>query len=202
MIAAIFEVEIAEWRKQNYLDIAAELKPLLEEVEGFISVERFQSLTNPNKLLSLSFFRDEEVVERWRNLPRHRAGQEKGRGGIFPDYRLRVAGLIRRVERISRDVPSRASRWATRLPTAEGVSPSARAAAEKLPRSTTFNRISRSERRFICSFRDQVNGSIAILSAFPSSAIFNQPCISERASPPCHPLLPSLHRLTCPTAPG
>lgn len=95
MIAVIFEVEISEGRKQDYLDIAAELKPLLEGVEGFISVERFQSLTNPDKLLSLSFFRDEEAVERWRNLPRHRAGQEEGRGGIFADYRLRVAGVIR-----------------------------------------------------------------------------------------------------------
>ena len=95
MIAVIFEVEIAEGRKQDYLDIAADLKPLLEQVEGFVSVERFQSLTNPEKLLSLSFFRDETAVEAWRNLPRHRAGQTKGRDGIFAGYRLRVAGVIR-----------------------------------------------------------------------------------------------------------
>lgn len=95
MIAVIFEVEIADGRKQDYLDVAADLKPLLEQVDGFISVERFQSLTNPGKLLSLSFFRDEKAVEAWRNLPRHRAGQAMGRDGIFEGYRLRVAGVIR-----------------------------------------------------------------------------------------------------------
>lgn len=95
MIAVIFEVEIAEGQKQDYLDVAADLKPLLEQVDGFLSVERFQSLTNPEKLLSLSFFKDEKAVEAWRNLPSHRAGQAKGRDGIFAGYRLRVAGVIR-----------------------------------------------------------------------------------------------------------
>ncbi|MEP2715052.1 antibiotic biosynthesis monooxygenase [Pseudophaeobacter sp.] len=95
MIAVIFEVEIAEGQKQAYLDVAAELKPLLQEVEGFISVERFQSLSSPNKLLSLSFFRDEQAVQRWRQLTEHRAAQGKGRAGIFANYRLKVAGVLR-----------------------------------------------------------------------------------------------------------
>ena len=95
MIAVIFEVEVAPARRQDYLDIAAELRPFLEQVDGFLSIERFQSLTNPEKLLSLSFFRDEEAVRNWRNLSQHRSAQRKGRDGIFADYRLRVAGVIR-----------------------------------------------------------------------------------------------------------
>ena len=95
MIAVIFEVQVVPARKQDYLDIAAELRPLLEQVDGFLSIERFQSLTNPEKLLSLSFFRDEEAVWNWRNLSQHRSAQSKGRDGIFADYRLRVAGVIR-----------------------------------------------------------------------------------------------------------
>jgi len=95
MIAVIFEVEIAEGRKGEYLDIAAEMRPMLEQVEGFISVERFQSLTNPTKLLSLSFFEDEAAIMRWRTLEQHRGAQTKGREGIFADYHLRIAGVIR-----------------------------------------------------------------------------------------------------------
>jgi len=95
MIAVIFEVEIADGRKTDYLDIAAELKPLLEQIDGFISVERFQSLTNEGKLLSLSFFRDEDAVATWRDLAEHRVAQTKGRAGIFADYRLRVASVLR-----------------------------------------------------------------------------------------------------------
>ncbi|MBS9716047.1 antibiotic biosynthesis monooxygenase family protein [Pseudohalocynthiibacter aestuariivivens] len=95
MIAVIFEVKIAEGRKQDYLDIAAELRPLLAQVDGFISVERFQSLTNPQKILSLSLYRDEQAVQDWRNLTKHRDAQGKGRAGIFSDYKLRVASVIR-----------------------------------------------------------------------------------------------------------
>ncbi|KIC24747.1 MULTISPECIES: antibiotic biosynthesis monooxygenase family protein [unclassified Leisingera] len=95
MIAVIFEVEIAAGRKDAYLEIAAELRGLLEEMEGFISVERFQSLSAPDKLLSLSFWQDEAAVQRWRHLAEHRVAQGKGRAGIFADYRLRVAGVIR-----------------------------------------------------------------------------------------------------------
>ena len=93
MIAVIFEVWPA--RREQYLDIAAELRPRLQEIDGFISVERFESLTEPGKMLSLSFFRDEEAVKAWRNVAEHRAAQAKGRTGIFQDYRLRIAGVIR-----------------------------------------------------------------------------------------------------------
>ena len=95
MISVIFEVTPAEGAQESYLDIAAELKPLLEEVDGFISVERFQSLSTPGKLLSLSFFRDEAAVQDWRTRARHRAAQTRARGGLFADYRLRVASVIR-----------------------------------------------------------------------------------------------------------
>lgn len=95
MIAVIFEVEIAEGRKPDYLEIAAELRDQLTEVDGFLSVERFQSLSNPDKLLSLSFFRDEDAVQTWRNLNMHRDAQAKGRAGVFSDYRLRVAEVMR-----------------------------------------------------------------------------------------------------------
>lgn len=95
MIAVIFEVWPTPGRKQEYLDLAASLKPELEKMEGFISIERFASLTNEGKILSLSVWRDEEAVRRWRNVESHRAAQAKGRGGVFSDYRLRVAQVIR-----------------------------------------------------------------------------------------------------------
>lgn len=95
MIAVIFEVWPAEGQRQHYLDLAAALRPLLSEVDGFISVERFESLTQPGKLLSLSLWRDEEALAAWRRIEAHRAAQTRGRGGVFSDYRLRVAGVIR-----------------------------------------------------------------------------------------------------------
>ena len=95
MIAIIFEVWPDEQHRDAYLDIAAELRPILEEIEGFISVERFQSITDPGKLLSLSFFEDEAAVQRWRNIAEHRVAQSRGRSGIFKNYRLRVASVIR-----------------------------------------------------------------------------------------------------------
>jgi len=95
MIAVIFEVEPTDGRREAYLDIAAELAPLVREIDGFLSVERFESLTTPGKLLSLSFFRDEAALEEWRNIARHRRAQAKGRAGIFRDYRLRIASVIR-----------------------------------------------------------------------------------------------------------
>jgi heme-degrading monooxygenase HmoA len=95
MIAVIFEVCPNEGLKQAYLDIAAELHPHLGTIDGFISIERFQSLHNPEKILSLSFWRDEEAVMQWRSLEHHRAAQTKGRTAIFEDYRLRVASVVR-----------------------------------------------------------------------------------------------------------
>jgi heme-degrading monooxygenase HmoA len=95
MIAIIFEVIPKEGRKQDYLDIAAEMRPMVHEIEGFLGVERFQSLTNPDKLLSISFFEDEDAVTRWRQLAAHRGAQSKGRAGLFDDYRIRVAHVLR-----------------------------------------------------------------------------------------------------------
>ncbi|MFV3128871.1 antibiotic biosynthesis monooxygenase family protein [Niveispirillum sp. KHB5.9] len=95
MIAVFFEVEPAEGGLQLYLDHAALLRPQLEAIPGFISVERFQSLTNPGKYLSLSFFQDEDAVARWRTHEGHARAQEAGRGGLFSQYRIRVAGVIR-----------------------------------------------------------------------------------------------------------
>lgn len=103
MIAVIFEVEPKSTHRAAYLDMAAEMRPLLEEIDGFISVERFESLTTPGKLLSLSFWRDEAALEAWRKLPRHRQAQAAGRGAFFEDYRLRVAGVIRDYGMTERD---------------------------------------------------------------------------------------------------
>jgi len=103
MIAVIFEVVPAPGRRQDYLDLAAGLKPELEKIDGFISIERFESLTTPGKVLSLSIWRDEEAVIRWRNLDGHRQAQAQGRGGIFADYRLRVASVIRDYGMTERD---------------------------------------------------------------------------------------------------
>lgn len=95
MIAVIFEVEPTAQGYEQYLDHAARLKPMLEQVDGFISVERFRSLANPEKLLSLSFWRDEESVRAWREHTEHRRSQRGGRDGIFSEYRLRVAEVAR-----------------------------------------------------------------------------------------------------------
>jgi heme-degrading monooxygenase HmoA len=95
VIAVIFEVWPAEGRAPEYFDLAAALRPDLEKIDGFISIERFESLTTKGKFLSLSFWRDDEAVRRWRNLESHRGAQAKGRGGIFADYRLRVASVVR-----------------------------------------------------------------------------------------------------------
>ncbi len=95
MIAVIFEVCPKDGQTQAYLDIAAGLRPDLERVDGFISIERFQSLSEPGKILSLSFWRDEQSITNWRALEMHRAAQSRGRGEVFQDYRLRVAAVIR-----------------------------------------------------------------------------------------------------------
>lgn len=95
MIAVIFEVRPAEGHRDAYLALAARLREDLMEMDGFISVERFQSLTDPGKMLSLSFWRDEQAVAAWRNHERHLATQSAGRNGVFAEYRLRVAAVLR-----------------------------------------------------------------------------------------------------------
>jgi len=103
MIAVIFEVEPAAGQRQAYLDIAAALRPRLDAIDGFISIERFESLTRPGKLLSLSFWRDEAAIQEWRRLEGHRDAQAAGRSGMFADYRIRVAHVIRDYTLTDRD---------------------------------------------------------------------------------------------------
>lgn len=95
MIAVIFEVWPKPEQRQLYFDLTAELKPILQEIDGFISVERFESITEKGKFVSLSFFRDEAAVAAWRNPVEHRRTQAKGRARIFDNYRLRVANVTR-----------------------------------------------------------------------------------------------------------
>ena len=95
MIAVIFEVVPAAGKRDDYLGIAADLRPLLETMDGFLSIERFQSLSDPDRVLSLSFWRDEEAVRTWRNTEEHRQAQRVGRGGVFDGYRLRIAHVVR-----------------------------------------------------------------------------------------------------------
>lgn len=110
MIAVIFEVMPKDGKKDHYLAIAAGLKPLLSEIEGFISVERFQSLTDPRKILSVSFFENEEALERWRNVAAHREGQSVGRAEVFEDYRIRIAHVMRDYGMFERDQAPKDSR--------------------------------------------------------------------------------------------
>ena len=95
MIAVIFEVQPHADRRGAYLDAAERLRPLLAQIDGFLSIERFESLTQPGKILSISFWRDDDAVRRWRNVDEHRRVQAAGRQTIFADYRLRVAQVIR-----------------------------------------------------------------------------------------------------------
>ena len=95
MIAVIFEVEPRAGGRESYLDIAAELKPLVANIDGFLGIERFESLVTPGKLLSLSWWRDEESIRAWREMPEHRAAQRTGREDLFARYRLRVAHVVR-----------------------------------------------------------------------------------------------------------
>ena len=95
MIAVIFEFTPAAGRFPEYMDLVAQLKPELEKAEGFLSIERFQSISSPGKYVSVQFWRDEESVRKWRNLAQHREAQKKGRAGIFASYRLRIASVLR-----------------------------------------------------------------------------------------------------------
>lgn len=95
MLAVIFEVLPTDEGKADYLEIAGQLKQHLAGIPGFISIERFQSLVEPGKILSLSFWRDEAAIRQWRNLEVHRAAQSRGREQLFRDYRIRVASVLR-----------------------------------------------------------------------------------------------------------
>ena len=103
MLAVIFEVRPKPGMRDPYLDLAARMRPLAEQVDGFISVERFQSVMDEGKMLSVSFWRDEAALDEWRKLEQHRAMQSKGRKSLFEDYRLRVAEVIRDYGMESRD---------------------------------------------------------------------------------------------------
>ena len=95
MVAVIFEAIPAKEKWDAYFDMAAKLRPELEKIEGFISIERFQSVSNAGKVLSLSFWKDEQSIEAWRNIELHRQAQQAGRKTIFEDYRLRIAHVVR-----------------------------------------------------------------------------------------------------------
>ena len=95
MIAVLFEAWPAAGEQHHYLDLAAALRPQLDSIDGFISIERFESLAEPGKLLSLSFWRDEQAIAAWRNSSQHRSTQTKGRARVFRDYRLRIAEVSR-----------------------------------------------------------------------------------------------------------
>ncbi len=110
MIAVLFELWPHEHGREEYLDIAASLRDRLDAVDGFLSVERFQSLSDPSKLLSVSFFRDEQAVAAWRSASEHRTAQARGRGALFRDYRLRIAAVIRDYSMADRDQAPLASR--------------------------------------------------------------------------------------------
>jgi heme-degrading monooxygenase HmoA len=95
MIAVIFELWPNACQQSTYFDLAAQLRPELDAIDGFISIERFESLATPGKYLSLSFWRDEAAVQQWRNLGVHRHAQSQGRAGVLANYRLRVAHVLR-----------------------------------------------------------------------------------------------------------
>jgi len=95
VIAVIFEFEPAPGKTEDYFALGTALKAAVEKFDGFISIERFESVSNPGKFVSLSFWRDEAAVQAWRNAGAHRSAQASGRAGVFSDYRLRVAQVIR-----------------------------------------------------------------------------------------------------------
>ena len=103
MIAVIFEFTPVDGRFSDYSELAAGLSSEVKGFDGFVSIERFESITSPGKFVSLSFWRDEEAVRRWRNVQKHREAQAKGRGGIFSAYRLRIASIIRDYEMDKRE---------------------------------------------------------------------------------------------------
>lgn len=114
MITVIFEVWPKDGKAAEYFDIAASLKPALEKLDGFISIERFESVTTPGKFVSISFWRDEAAVQAWRNVEGHRIAQAQGRSEVFADYRIRVASVVRDYSMSARDQAPADSREAHR----------------------------------------------------------------------------------------
>ena len=114
MITVIFEVWPKAGKATEYFDIAASLKPALEKLDGFISIERFESVTTPGKFVSISFWRDEAAVQAWRNVEGHRIAQAQGRSEVFADYRIRVASVVRDYSMSARDQAPADSREAHR----------------------------------------------------------------------------------------
>jgi len=110
MIAVIFEVFPHPDKRDAYLEMGAKMRPLVDQIDGFLSVERFQSLTNPDKLLSISFFRDETAMDEWRRLTAHRGAQKAGREDYFKDYRIRIAHVMRDYGMFERDEAPKDSR--------------------------------------------------------------------------------------------
>ncbi len=110
MIAVIFEFTPAKGRFPEYMDLVGQLMADLEKADGFISLERFESITTPGKFVSLQFWRDDEAVRKWRTLQKHREAQKKGRAGIFASYRLRIASVVRDYEMDKREQAPRDSR--------------------------------------------------------------------------------------------
>lgn len=116
MIAVLFETDIKSGKADEYFSLAESLKPLLSKIDGFISIERFESVSTPGKYLSLSFWRDEEAITQWRNLRAHRRVQAHSRDAVFSDYRLRVAEVHRDYGKFEREEAPPDSREAHGLP--------------------------------------------------------------------------------------
>ncbi len=104
MIVVVFEVSMKPGRKQDYFDLAAELRPELQDIDGFLSVERFASVSAPGKYVSVSFWRDEAAVKTWRAHEDHRLAQSRGKREIFADFRISVAEILRRYTLAEREV--------------------------------------------------------------------------------------------------
>jgi len=120
MIAVLFEADIKSGKADEYFSLAESLRPLLSQIDGFISIERFESVSTPGKYLSLSFWRDEEAIAEWRKLRAHRRVQAHSRDAVFFDYRLRVADVSRDYGKFERDQAPADSREAHASLTRQG----------------------------------------------------------------------------------
>ncbi len=94
-IVVLFEVTPTKEGMEKYLELASMLKPMLSGFDGFISAERFQSLNNEGKLLSMNVWENEEAIEKWRNTLSHRMSQLEGKNKLFESYKITVCNTIR-----------------------------------------------------------------------------------------------------------